>query len=314
MSLSTSLGLSVLQGMRGEPREQGRSFFSAAVKAGVNALLAPVEQGLAERLRALRAGVRALASEVVPAAALDDAARAEALLAARASGAWAALGAAVDGAAALAENELTFDLYRFLKDGERLRALSAKADVATFLRAQTDGGRPLEVWVTGRRQRARRSRRPWRAGSVRRAGARWPVGRAGRRRGARRDLRGPHRGQPRVRGGRRRGARQEAAARRQRPRPRHARLGARRALRRGVDLHAGDRDADALQRLAAAVAGEVKALDYRHVDARASRFAGAIDASASGFLPQVIHQHLEAYIERAGLSGPLARARLFGSG
>ena len=47
---------------------------------------------------------------------------------------------------------------------------------------------------------------------------------------------------------------------------------------------------------------------------RASRFAGAIDASASGFLPQVIHQHLEAYIERAGLSGSLTREGLFGSG
>lgn len=314
VSLSTSLGLSILQGLRGEPAEGGRGLFSAAVKAGVNALLEPLSEGLAAPLRQLRAGVRSLAATVVPAPTLDAAARAEALLAARASGAFASIGAAVERASALAEREVTFDLYRFLEDGERLRAQAAEGeDVATFLRAQTDAGRPVEVWVTGHSKGA----------ALAVAAARWLVDTQGRPDQWDPDgvaevhcaaFAGPTAGN---------GVFAAGVDRALAGRLRHV-VNDRDLVTRGWD-HAALAGAasifapaiampGALARLADAVAGEVKANDYRHVDVSASRFAGDIDPKAGGFLEQVLHQHLEAYIAHVGLPPSVTRARLFGGG
>ena len=242
------------------------------MKSGVNALLEPPVGGPRRAVAERCAGVRALASEVVPAATLRRGGRrAEVLLAARASGAWASLGASVERAAALVEREVTFDLYRFLEDGERPAQAAEGEDTVTFP-PRPDRRGPARRGVGHRAQQGRGARGGRRPLAGRHAGARGPVGPGG--------VRGRFIARPSGAdggNGLRRGVDRALAGRpvtSSTTATRHPRLGPRRARGGGVDLRPDDRDAGAFRPPADAVAGEVKANDYCHVGVSTSRFQG----------------------------------------
>lgn len=312
VSLSTSLGLSILQGMRGEAAEGTRGFLSAIVKAGVNALLDPIGGVAGTALVTLRDTARELIATLAPAPLADAAARAESVLVARASQEYGALKESVGEAMRRLENGVTFDLYRFLEGGSRLRASAQSGiDLASFLRDVTDGGEATEVWVTGHSKGA----------ALATAVARWLSDTQGRP-----EQWDPNRlatvhcttfaGPTAGNGAFARGVDRALGDRLHRVANERdlVTLGwARDSLRDAPSIFApAIAMPEVLARLVEVVAGETSALDYQQVDPQAERFRGEIRSADGGFLPEVSHQHLEAYIEHAGLSPWLKREQLFG--
>ena len=73
-------------------------------------------------------------------------------------------------------------------------------------------------------------------------------------------------------------------------------------------------DPPGLGELAALIAERVDGLAYQHVTGQERVFRGRLAADARTYPEQLVHQHLEAYIEELGLAPWLTRRRLFGVG
>ena len=313
ISLSTSLGLSVLQGLRTTRYARNRGHITAILGAGLDALLGPIGQALDGPLAALRDEVRGLARDLLPAPIADEADRLEALFVARSSARYAALRTQLSTALAVAEQQVTADVYHLIEDVERLRTGSDPGvDLASFLHDMIPGdGGAIEVHVTGHSKGA----------AMATAVALWLADTQGLPAGwdpARRatvsctTFAGPTAGNgPFAR-------RVEAALgdRLQRvanPLDLVTRAWQPDSLAGVATIFApGIAPPTALAGVAAAVAKEVRPLDYQHARPGAAGIRSELASVPGGFLGQASHQHMEAYLAHAGLTAWLDRERLFG--
>lgn len=150
ISLSTSLGLSILKSLHAVP--SGPASFgleTVFLRAGASLLLSPLAAKVAGPLREVRDRVHSLAEQMLPESTVQQADAAIALLERRSSAKWAETKEIVAKALDSAGAEVQFDIFHFLeRDIESRKKTAVGLDLATFLRGVTDAGE-AEIWVTG---------------------------------------------------------------------------------------------------------------------------------------------------------------------
>jgi hypothetical protein len=308
VSLSTSLGLSILQSLRAEPLGPlSFGFETAVLRAGVNALFEPVAEAVRGPLHHLRDRVHALSQALLPEPVAEGGDWAAAILRRRSSAAWAEIRKTVAEAMDAAAGHVQFNLYRFLEKDSRAQSQNqptSAIDLATFLRSVTDAG-DADIWVTGHSK----------GGMVASALGLWLADTQGQ------DLPEEEQWDPERRArihtmsfGAPAAGNEPFCARASRAFGDRARRVANESDIATLGWNAdsmlqipsiyGDRAEAprALRELVVALADEVRPLGYQHIGGRVISFDAGFQDTAPTFAGQASYQHAPAYLAWAGLS------------